>query len=217
VIDPALQTQLPGALGAPDEDIAMGQEETDPDIAFYRFAKKKRAHVCPFANVTRQNACDHSADLKRKDKVKHHLQDVITKGYDDQHPQDDPLWQTSLVAKYYLQRRPAKFEKAKVKSQTAKYNAVYYGKKKEALNEKGAEMKTKYQSGEISAAEYRKFLIGHERRMFSRSMEIEEVVKRRLAELKADGGAGGAVWRSCCAARRRRRCYTARRRSRRSC
>ena len=116
--------------GMPNMDDEMetvdDQELSDPELAFYQFARQKKTHICPFADAQRCNPCAMSTNLKRKDRVQHHLQHIIVNGYDESHPQDDPLWKSMLVAKYYLQNRPSKFNSDKAKTQVSKYNAVYY-------------------------------------------------------------------------------------------
>jgi polyhydroxyalkanoate synthesis regulator phasin len=76
------------------------------------------------------------------------------------------------------------------KPQVSKYNASYYRKKKAALRERGEMMKQQFEEGSITAEEYKKFLVGHERSVFTRTMDIEAAVKRRMQELKANDEGG---------------------------
>jgi hypothetical protein len=73
------------------------------------------------------------------------------------------------------------------KTQVSKYNSLYYRKKKAALRERGELMKQQFEEGIINAQEYKKFLVGHERSLFTRTMDIEAAVHRRMAELKNEG------------------------------
>jgi hypothetical protein len=107
------------------DEMEDGDEAEDPEVAFYNMARKKKTHICPFAEEHRRHRCPMSADMKRKDRVQHHLQQIIVDGYDTAHPRDDPLWQSVLVAKYYLKSRPPKFNRDKSKKQVSKYNASY--------------------------------------------------------------------------------------------
>jgi hypothetical protein len=107
------------------DEMEDGDEADDPEVAFYNLARKKKKHVCPFADEQRRHRCPMSSDMKQKDRVQHHLQQIIVDGYDEGHPRDDPLWQTALVAKYYLKSRPTKFNRSKAKKQVSKYNASY--------------------------------------------------------------------------------------------
>jgi hypothetical protein len=102
------------------DEMEDGNEADDPEVAFYNMARKKKRHVCPFADEQRRHRCPMSTNMKRKDRVQHHLQQIIVDGYDTAHPRDDPLWQSGLVAKYYLKSRPPKFDRKKSKKQVSK-------------------------------------------------------------------------------------------------
>jgi hypothetical protein len=134
--------------------------------------EKPVTQVFFFADAQRRHPCEMSTDMKRKDRVQHHLQQVIVDGYDDSHPRDDPLWQSVLVAKYYLKSRPQKFNPNKSKTQVSKYNAVYYQEKKTALRERGEMMKQQYEDGTITAEQNTKCFLWVTNELFSRDLSL---------------------------------------------
>jgi len=63
--------------------------------------------VCPFSKPSRRNPCTtHANPKKRKDVIQNHLLQIKHQGYDDQHPENDPLWTSWEVDKYWLASRP---------------------------------------------------------------------------------------------------------------
>lgn len=173
----------------PDEE--EKEEISDSELGFYHQAcnRQQKTHFCPFANATQGTPCDRAKDFRRRDKVQMHLQQIILKGYDAFHPQDDPLWKTPLISQYYLQSCPPKLNTDKAKSQVSKYNSLYYRKKKKALQEQGAEMKRQYNLEQITAQRYKRFLIGNEKNIFAYTLAIDEAVACRMSELNHEGGA----------------------------
>jgi len=91
---------------APEDLSSSSDEEVDPALGFYKIARTAGHKVCPFATPGRENPCTtHDTPRVRKDAIMRHLKKVETNGGDEQHPLDDPLWNSAIV-KYWLNPRP---------------------------------------------------------------------------------------------------------------
>ena len=153
------------------------EEDLEVDIDFYDRSKKPKVHICPFSDSSRMNPCStHRTPRKRRDAITAHLNSFRLYGFNLEHPQDDPLWQEWVVKDYYLKRRPKKFGKKLAKKRGAEYSAKYYDKRKKRQRNELPEWKAKLAAKEITEDEYKKLVIGKERRDFLKQLDIEKQV-----------------------------------------
>ena len=173
-----------------DEDDADSSSTSDVDIVkevkanFFARHKKPKRLVCPFSEPSRVNRCLSPAEAKsRKDVIEKHLHKVKSNGGDEQHPLDDPLWNSFDVV-WFLTPRP-KFTPKERKLAKGSVQSRYYKKRKYKQEREGLEAKRKFEGGIIDEEEYKKYLIGHERRKFITETATE---KRVRAEMQSNGG-----------------------------
>jgi hypothetical protein len=88
------------------------------------------------------------------------------------------------VKGYYMIKRPKKFEPEISKVRVSAAGKRSYVKKVKVMDEKGDEMKFKFESGDIDMEEYSKFLVGAPREHFKRKMEVRDRVNEKLEELR---------------------------------
>ena len=92
-----------------DEDEEPVVREVKAD--FFAREKRPKQLVCPFSDASRANSCfTHAVAKSRKDVIERHLEKVKSNGGDEQHPLDDPLWNTFEVV-WFLTPRPKFDEK----------------------------------------------------------------------------------------------------------
>ena len=156
----------------------------DVKANFFVRVKKPKRLVCPFSDPSRVNRCLSHAEAKsRKDVIENHLLKVKSNGGDEQHPLDDPLWNSFDVV-WFLTPRP-KFTPKERKLAKGSVQSRYYKKRKYKQEREGLEAKRKFEGGIIDEEEYKKYLIGHERRKFITETATE---KRVRAEMQSNGG-----------------------------
>jgi hypothetical protein len=88
------------------------------------------------------------------------------------------------VKEYYMFKRPKKFEPEISKVRVSAAGKRSYVKKVKVMDEKGDEMKSKFERGDIDQEEYSKFLVGAPREHFKRKMEVKDRVHKQLEELR---------------------------------
>jgi len=141
-----------------------------PDIQdvlnFYDRELIPKEKVCPFSNPCRSNPCTtHAIPRKRKDIIQNHLLHIKFQGYDEQHPANDPLWDSWEVSKYWLVSRPPALtndeDKKAARSKAAKKS---YRSRVEREEREAADRKRQYEEGKITFAEYKRVLVGDKRR-----------------------------------------------------
>ena len=149
-------------------------------LNFYDRTLIPKRKVCPFSNSSRRNPCTtHASPKKRKDIIQNHLLHIKQKGYDDQHPASDPLWNSWEVSKYWLVSRPPPLatdeEKKAARSKAAKKS---YRSRLEREEREADIRKRQYEEGKISFSEYKFVLVGDKRR----KAEQEYRITQRLEE-----------------------------------
>jgi hypothetical protein len=165
-----------------------GGGDVIPEVAYYDKSRRPNEHVCPFSASTRESPCtSHAGARKRKDAIMHHLESILAHHGDEFHPVDDPLWNEWIIKDYYLVKRPAKFSKELRDERSYQVNHRYYQRRLDEQAEKGAEMESKFEAGEITKDDYKDFLIGHKKRLFVQKLEIDEAVATRVSQIKAQG------------------------------
>jgi hypothetical protein len=123
-------------------------DTSEPNFRFYdrSLIPNGGQHACPFAAPDRNNPCSHTPG-PRRDRIRHHLHDIRTDGGTATHPIDDPLWEDPIVKGYYMIKRPKKFEPEISKVRVSAAGKRSYVKKVKVMDEKGDEMKAKFESG----------------------------------------------------------------------
>jgi hypothetical protein len=156
-----------------------------PDIQdilnFYDRTLIPKEKVCPFSNPSRRNPCTvHAVPRKRKDIIQNHLLHIKYEGYDEQHPANDPLWDSWEVSKYWLVSRPPPLmtdeDKKAARSKAARksYRTRLVREEREA-----ADRKRQYEEGQITFAEYKRVLVGDKRRKAEHEYDIKRVEERQ--------------------------------------
>jgi hypothetical protein len=164
--------------------------DIDDVLNYYDRALIPKEKVCPFSAPSRRNPCTtHANPKKRKDIIEKHLLQIKQKGYDDQHPANDPLWTSWEVDKYWLAARPepliSKEEKRAARSRAAKRS---YRTRLEREQKEADTRKRQYEEGKISFAEYKFVLVGDKRRKAEveyRMKNLRGNLERRIGELEA--------------------------------
>ena len=174
-------------------------------LNFYDRTLIPKEKVCPFSNPSRSNPCTrHAVPKKRKDIIQNHLLLIKHQGYDDQHPANDPLWDSWEVSKYWLVSRPPPLandeEKKAARSKAAKKS---YRSRLEREEREAADRKRQYEEGKITFAEYKRVLVGdkrrkaeHEYRLTQRLEEEHKLrvsLEKRIEELEAKQASTGVV------------------------
>ena len=149
-------------------------------LNFYDRALIPKRKVCPFSNSSRRNPCTtHASPRKRKDIIQNHLLHIKQKGYDNQHPATDPLWNSWEVSKYWLVSRPPPLatdeDKKAARSKAAKKS---YRSRLEREEREADLRKRQYEEGKIPFSEYKFVLVGDKRR----KAEQEYRITQRLEE-----------------------------------
>jgi hypothetical protein len=153
-------------------------------LNFYDRTLIPKQKVCPFSNPSRRNPCTtHASPKTRKDIIQHHLLYVKQTGYDDQHPEDDPLWESWEVSKYWLLSRPPPLasdeDKKAARSKAARKS---YRSRLEREEREADIRKRLYEEGKIPFSEYKSVLVGHKRRKAEDEYHLKEE-RKRLANL----------------------------------
>jgi len=159
--------------------------DNNPDqFAFYDKSRKPTIHVCPFSVAGRDNPCTtYNKATKRRDRIRNHLIDIKYDGGDEHHPLEDPLW-ASWTVRYYLLKRPKKFNPEVKVDRARKKNKVDYANRVKKVNTKGPEMVAKYKAGEVTDKEMAGFLVGAPRAQFKMRVEMRERVEARIKALQ---------------------------------
>jgi hypothetical protein len=160
-------------------------------LSFFSRAKRPKQKICPFSDSSRGNPCTtHNTPRSRKDLIKTHLETTQKKGGDEQHPIDDPLWQSFGVI-WFLTPRPTFTKTKKHKAQSIS-QSLYYKKRKAMQEAHEQEMKAKFEQGVIDENEYKKYLIGDKRRRFiterDTAKRVEARAKTEMEAMKQDMG-----------------------------
>src|SRR5579859_3111639 len=109
-----------------------------------------------------------------------HLLAIKNKGGDVQHPIDDGLWDDDFT-KYLMMPRPGKYSVGKRKRSHQKAAKRSYQKKKRREMEMGQVYQWRFDQDELSAAEYRKTLMGANRWRFNEEQWVKEGVEAMQA------------------------------------
>jgi hypothetical protein len=131
-------------------------------LNFYDRTLIPKEKVCPCSNPSRSNPCTrHAVPRKRKDIIQNHLLHIKQQGYDDQHPANDPLWNSWEVSKYWLVSRPPPLASDKDKKAARSKAAKKSYQMRLEREEKEADLrKRQYEEGKISFSEYKSVLVG---------------------------------------------------------
>ena len=163
-------------------------------LNFYDRTLIPKEKVCPFSNPSRSNPCTvHAVPRKRKDVIQNHLLHIKFEGYDDQHPANDPLWDSWEVSKYWLVSRPPPLttdeDKKAARSKAAKKS---YRTHLEREEREAADRKRQYEEGKITFAEYKRVLVGDKRRkaeheysMKQLQEQLQDNLEKKIQELTA--------------------------------
>lgn len=161
-----------------------------PDIQdvlnFYDRTLIPKEKVCPFSNPSRSNPCTvHAVPRKRKDVIQNHLLHIKFEGYDEQHPANDPLWDSWEVSKYWLVSRPPPLttdeDKKAARSKAAKKS---YRTRLEREEREATDRKRQYEEGEITFAEYKRVLVGDKRRKAEHEYSMKRLQERVQDDLE---------------------------------
>ena len=179
---------------APIQSSSSSEGEDDIAVAFYDRNLRPAAFVCPSSDSTRQNPCPINTARKKKTQITNHLRNTLEKPErgDDQHPPDDPLWQSRLVKEYYLIKRPKLTEDQKKKG-LQRTNKRSYRKRVRRQDKELPDAQVKWRKGEMDTEEYRKLLVGSERIQFDNDQKVAEVQERlgaRIEELRSQARQG---------------------------
>jgi hypothetical protein len=161
-----------------------------PDIQdvlnFYDRTLIPKEKVCPFSNSSRSNPCTvHAVPRKRKDVIQNHLLHIKFEGYDEQHPANDPLWDSWEVSKYWLVSRLPPLttdeDKKAARSKAAKksYRTRLEREEREATN-----CKRQYEESKITFAEYKRVLVGDKRRKAEHEYSMKRLRERIQDDLE---------------------------------
>jgi hypothetical protein len=179
--------------GETEEETEEETEDDDDETAivkevkrnFFDRDRKPKRLVCPFSDLSRTNPCETHAEPKsRKDVVERHLVKVKSAGGDEQHPINDPLWQSFQVV-WFLTPRP-EFTERKRKRAKGSAQSRYYLKCKDKQENEEAEAKRKLEEGLIGEDEYKKVLIGGKRREFIAERATERRVRTEMQKEMED-------------------------------
>jgi hypothetical protein len=171
-----------------DEDERMA--DVSDTVLWNDPSRKPREHVCPFSYGDRKVLCTQTKDKKRRDLIERHLSRIKLNGYDDAHPQDDPMWQSWLVQKYYLVPR-CKYDPQTRKTRQRAISKKSYRSRKERQERNLHAWKSQYDAGEITAEQFKKRLVGKARRDFDAEQELQAKLAMRWKELEERRGLGG--------------------------
>ena len=175
----------------------QSQTGPSPDIEdvlnYYDRALVPKEKVCPFSKPSRRNPCTtHANPKKRKDVIQNHLLQIKHQGYDDQHPENDPLWTSWEVDKYWLASRPPPLtsEEDKKAARNKAGKRSYRIRVERELKEADIR-KRQYEEGKISFAEYKFVLVGDKRRKAEQEYRMKQErnlrvnLETRIEELAA--------------------------------
>lgn len=154
-------------------------------LNFYDRTLIPKRKVCSFSNPSRCNPCTtHASPKTRKDIIQHHLLYIKQIGYDDQHPADDPLWNSWEVSKYWLLSRPPPLASDKDKKAARSKAAKKSYQSRLEREEREADIhKRQYEEGIVPFSEYKFVLVGDKRRKAEQEYRIKEE-RKRLANLE---------------------------------
>jgi hypothetical protein len=151
-------------------------------------------HICPFAYPGVLNPCrTHNTPRARKDAIRVHLFEKRHFQDGTSHLADNAIWQTWIVQRYYLPKRIPMTPAAK-KRKVKAYNAGYYAKRAKQQKEQLPAWKAQLTSGEITRDEFKKRVIGRERRKVVEAEELEKQVGIRLQQARTDLGEGAGQY-----------------------
>lgn len=183
----------PPAIAEPPRKPPGPFEDIRDVLNFYDRSLIPKEKVCPFSAPSRSNPCTvHAIPRKRKDIIQNHLLHVKFEGYDDQHPANDPLWDSWEVTKYWLASRPppitSEEDKKAARSKAAKKS---YQSRLEREEREAGIRKRQYEEGQIPFSEYKRVLVGHKRRKAELEYRLGQIrgaqgdLEREVAELEA--------------------------------
>lgn len=164
----------------PRNNNSHGSPDSEEAVKIFYGEDRPREHRCPFPACTTHGR--DRATKMRRDTVKNHLLNKIH-SHDDEHPLMDPLWDSPIV-QFYLMNRPPKMPRDLKRKRHSDAAKKWYGKRVREYEEKGQEMKDKFDRKEISAEEYERFLIGAPKVRFQKSKEIENAVREQINMLR---------------------------------
>lgn len=135
---------------------------------------------CPFSDPSRADPCTTLKDgIKKKTQITNHLLAVQNRGGDSRHPKDDPLWNERIITNYYLCKRPIYELDERAKAQQ-EYNKRAYQKRKDRETAMIETAEAQYKSGEMTAEEYRRILVGNRRIRFDQERDVQSKVQAQL-------------------------------------
>jgi hypothetical protein len=168
-------------------DQQLQSSNVEDVLNFYDRALIPKEKVCPFSDPSRPNPCTtHATPKKRKDIIQNHLLQIKQKGYDAQHPANDPLWESWAINKYWLVSRPSALIKeedkkaARSKAARKSYQTRLNREEREAANRK-----RQYEEGLISFDEYKSILVGHKRWKAEKEY-LESQIKKQEQRLEEE-------------------------------
>ena len=107
-----------------------------------------------------------------------YLKRVERNGGDEQHPLDDPLWNSPIV-EYWLNPRPAeRFDDQKRKAGSRDSARRYYKKYKILQETQADKKKTLYIEGKLAPEDYKKYLVGNKRRGFITELRVKVQIEK---------------------------------------
>lgn len=188
-------------VGSDDESDASSSEHESDDAQFqaaalYRDLSRQvhRNHVCPFSDPSQPNPCNTFSKVHtRKDAITNHLRAFKFDGYDETHPEDDPLWKSELVERFYLVSEPPKLSIEQKKRRVKHHNHKNYTKRLQRQNDNLDEWNQQFLSGELSAADMKKRLVGNVRREFVFKLDLQSRIEEKEAQLRQELVAGGST------------------------
>ena len=157
-----------------DTDPYMSEASSnDSAVVYYNPEIRPTEFVCPFSQNA-VNPCSMNTIRKKKTTITNHLIYIKIKGGDKEHPLNDPLWNTDLVKKYYLQKRPKLSEAQKKITHRRTNQRTYRSRLKKQEKDREA-LFSKFMNAEVTGDEFRKILVGKQRLEWDRSMELSQL------------------------------------------
>ena len=160
----------------------------DSAVVYYNPEIRPTEFICPFSQ-NEVNPCSMNTNRKKKTPITNHLLYIKCRGGDIRHPLNDPLWNTDLVKKYYLQKRP-KLSQAQKKITHRRTNQRAYRSRLERQEKYRETQLAKFINAEITEDEFRKILVGKQRLEWDRSMEISQLqydLMEKIDQAKEEG------------------------------